>query len=732
MPTKRNPSPTPFASDLEYLQEELHWIEARCRRIASSLRIQQLSTDEAPRRRHRHDDDDDPRMLDVRQRQAALDERRLRGEIDARLAAPGAAPTALDRLTALHGLDEFERTLVLLSAAPAFSRSFETLYGPLASDGIGMSSLTVEVAFAFAELPFAERIRRRATFSKTAPLFANDVLVFSQLGRCTSPEELLSADVRLASRTFAFLVGHNALAGDLVEFSSIEAPLVSLDQVVLPPEDKRRILSVVEHHGEFLRYRREWGFDDVIRYGRGVLMLFSGPPGTGKTMTAHGIARHMGKQVLNVDIPTFVDHREADHFLPALFREARLQDSLLFFDECEALFASRRHGNALMNVLLTEIERFEGVAILATNSPEALDPALDRRILVKVRFPEPDRDARNSIWKRHLPAQAPLADDVDVAALASQFEMAGGYIKNAVLTAVADAVHEGGSDPRITMAHLERAAKAQVPRASDGSLNLVYPTVRLADVFLPERVADGVAEVVDAARNRRIVFERWGIGSHLSYGKGVSALFFGPPGTGKTLCAEAIAGELCRPLLNATIPSLVSKWVGETEQRIESLFRNAKAQGAVLFLDEADALLAQRGTGHASRHDDSIVDVLLVNIERFDGVVLLATNLAERLDQALSRRLGWRLEFPVPDVRARAEIWGRLLPGTVPVDGALNLELLSRRHALTGGQIKNAVLRAAFRAARVDGALSYAASDFAASEESGADIQVRTVGFACK
>lgn len=727
----------PFPSDLAYLQEEMLWIEARCKRLAAVRTLAALDGQPKAGRRYRDDSDEDPRLVALRLKAALADETRLRTQIDQRLVLPEANPTSLDRLCTMHKLDNFERTLVLLSAAPAFSRGFEEHFASVMGDRHCSSAPTVELAFNFFELSFSDRILRRTTFSKHAPLFANDVLVFEALGRLSGPEELLSADIRMASRTFAFLVGHQALSADLIEFSAIETPLARLDQVVLPDEDKGRILSVIENHDQFLHYRREWGFDRVIQYGRGVLLLFSGPPGTGKTMTAHGIANHLGKRVLNVDIPAFVESREADHYLPALFREARLQDALLFFDECDSLFASRRHGNQLMNVLLTEIERFEGVAVLATNSPDALDPALDRRILVKVRFAEPDQEARVAIWKKHMPSEAPFAADVDVNALASQFEISGGYIKNAVLTALAAAVHgkaavrdTAGDEPKITMQQLEKAAKAQVHRTTDDHVDLTQPRVTLADVVLPPDVAEQVSEIVDAARNRRVVLERWGIGTGLSYGTGVCALLSGPPGTGKTLCAEAIAGELNRPLYNVSARELLSKWVGESEQKVGAAFRSAKATGAVLFLDEAESLLGDRSANDLSRHDHSVVNTLLVQIERFDGVVLLASNQADKLDAALSRRLGWKVAFPVPDATSRAAIWRKRIPASVPVEGPIDCDILARRHRLSGGQIKNAVLRAAFRAARSGGALTFDLLDAAAIEEGGGERAARAVGFA--
>lgn len=707
-----------YGSDLEYLQDEIEWLEVRCRRIGVELKSARGKNEYA--RRHHWDEDEPESALQARRRKLSTKEMKLRHKIDMRLESHRSSerpPLALDRLCKLYALDSFERSVLLLACAPAFSRRFDEIYGSLNMDGYGATCLTVEVTYNFNELPFAERIRRRKTYTRQSALLANDLISIDVNMRYSAPEDLLMATLHITGRTFGFLVGDDRLMDEFLEFSSVEEPKASFDQVVLSPEDKRRILSVVERHERYLECRQQWGFDEIIRYGRGILMLFYGKPGTGKTMTAHAIAQHMNKRVLNVDIPTFLEHHDAERFLPGLFREARLQNAILFFDECEVLFGDRRAGNVLMTMLLTEIERFEGVAILATNVPEALDPALERRILVKLQFPEPDRQARLEIWKKHLPTQAPVAPDVDLESLAERYEMTGGYIKNAILAAVADAVHARADEPVIAMEHLDRAARDQMRRPTVNGQQLVIPKVRLDDVILPQRHRELVGELIQAARYRRTVLERWGIGAHLTYGKGVSALFFGEPGTGKTLCAEAVAGELNRPLVVGSIPALVSKWVGETEKNLEGLFREAKSCSGVLFLDEADSLLMERGIGHASRHDDSAVNTLLTLIERHDGVVLLATNMPERLDNALGRRITYQLEFPFPDVASRTMIWTKLVPPTVPGADALDLGRLGEQFALPGGHIKNAVFKAAFRAASANRALTQADLELAAREE---------------
>jgi SpoVK/Ycf46/Vps4 family AAA+-type ATPase len=715
----------PYASDLEYLQDELAWIHARINRIHLGFGLEPAGASASLYLAANDESQPDPRELAELHASAHTTEAHARDHIDARLAASRAAgrPVALDRLCAQVGLDGFERQVLLLAVAPIFSRTFGDQF-PRLHVGGGSSSLDVETTFQFAEFSYAERIQRRPVFAPKGALSANDLVQVNVRSRLTAPEDLLGACLQLSQPTFQFLIGHVGLGDEFQHFSSLEEPRAILDQIVLPEADRRRILSVVDRHDQYLQCRADWGLDELIRYGRGVLMLFHGKPGTGKTMTAHGVARHLGKRVLNVDIPAFLESREADRFLPGLFREARLHNALLFFDECETLFASRRYGNALMTLLLSEIERFEGVAVLATNLPEMLDDAFDRRILVKVHFAEPDRLARADIWRKHLPAPqpdtgrggVPLAADVDLQALADRYELTGGYIKNAVLAAVATVVHEGAEARQVTMAVLEQAAKDQLRRFDDPDSVLHWPKARLIDVVLAPGVRDQVRELVDAARHRRTALERWGIGCHLSAGKGIAALLSGPPGTGKTLCAEAVANELHRPLVIAQVPALLSKWVGETEQNLSGQFASATRHGAVLLFDEADALLTDRDEA-AHRHDVSMVNVLLQLIERHDGVVLLATNRAEALDRALARRLGWHLRFSLPDGRLRAAIWRAHLPDTVPTLAGIDFDRLGRTFAMTGGHIKNAVFRAAFRAARDERPLCQLDLELAAAEE---------------
>lgn len=624
----------------------------------------------------------------------------LEQEIAARVANTEAAgrTLAFERLVADYHLDSFERDLLTLALAPSLDLHFADLMDKVAYKYRGRS---VDTALTILCDSVAEKVAARRYFMLDATLIKHH-LILMERDRWRGEEDILSLDLKLPRRVLNLVLGADAVDESLVSFSKLIEPVVDLSQVVLPEEQKRRVLRLVSHHAEFLRKRSEWGFDRVIGYGRGIILLFTGAPGTGKTMLANALAKHLGKRLLLVNTDRLYDRVHTfESNVDNLFREAKLQNSLLFFDECEMLFSDRRLGNGSVAELLTALERFDGIAILATNLAPALDEAMDRRILLRIDFEMPSTELREEIWRHHLPPEAPLATDVDVRALAETFEFTGGYIKNAVLAALHEVLSRREDHPRIRQEDLLAACRMQLRQRLTAYTDRVVPQVSLDQVILPDDLKARVREIVDAARQHALVFGVWGLGKRLSIGRGVSALLQGQPGTGKTLTAEAIAYELAKNLFQVSLPAVVSKFVGETEKNLKAVFQEATAGQCVLFFDEADALFARRTDvqGSLDRYANMEVNLLLQELEKFDGLVLLATNLVGNLDRALERRLTYRLTFPFPDAQARAAIWRSLIPPQMPVT-EIDFDYLANRYELSGGQIKNAVVRAAYRAAR--------------------------------
>jgi SpoVK/Ycf46/Vps4 family AAA+-type ATPase len=179
--------------------------------------------------------------------------------------------------------------------------------------------------------------------------------------------------------------------------------------------------------------------------------------------------------------------------------------------------------------------------------------------------------------------------------------------------------------------------------------------------------------------------------------------FAGPPGTGKTICAEAIAQSLGRRLLLVRYAELESMWMGETPKNIAAIFRTARDEGSVLFFDEADAIAARRSTAMdqgMQRESNTVVSVLLQELEAYDGVVIFATNLAANFDPAFERRIRTHVLFEMPGEAERAQIWRvQLHPSRTPLAADVDFQSLARRYEVSGGDIRNAVLKAALMAA---------------------------------
>jgi SpoVK/Ycf46/Vps4 family AAA+-type ATPase len=235
----------------------------------------------------------------------------------------------------------------------------------------------------------------------------------------------------------------------------------------------------------------------------------------------------------------------------------------------------------------------------------------------------------------------------------------------------------------------------------------ITPERTLADVVLPHQTRRTLEHALAQVRNHALIFRSWGLGERHATGRGLAFNFAGPPGTGKTICAEAIAHELGMKLLMVDYAEAESMWVGETPKNIVSTFRAASEQNAVLFFDEADAIATRRSAGAILRHDREMnltVNVLLRELEAFNGIVIFATNLAANFDPAFERRIRTHVLFEMPGVEERARIWElQVHPKKTPLAADVDFRWLAERYTVSGGDIKNAVIKAAAAAAAESG-----------------------------
>jgi SpoVK/Ycf46/Vps4 family AAA+-type ATPase len=235
----------------------------------------------------------------------------------------------------------------------------------------------------------------------------------------------------------------------------------------------------------------------------------------------------------------------------------------------------------------------------------------------------------------------------------------------------------------------------------------IAPRRSFEDVILPQGTRRALDTALAQVTQHDLIFNRWGLGERHPAGLALAFNFAGPPGTGKTICAEAIAHALGRRLLLVRYAELESLWAGETPKNVAAVFRRAREERAVLLFDEADALASRRSTSMHdgfARESNTTISVLLQELERYDGVVIFATNLAANFDPAFERRIRTHVLFELPGVEEREQIWRvQLHPVRTPLDAEVDFAALARRFEVSGGDIRNAVLKAALQAAAEPG-----------------------------
>lgn len=643
----------------------------------------------------------------------------LRATIAERAAASEAAgvPMGLETLRRRFSLDDSDVDVLLHTAAAAIDGSLGKLHTKL-SGAAFHPWLDVALCIQAQHDQIADRLRARARFQPAAPLLKNR-LIHLDRARPDAKDNVLACELKLPTRVARLILGSDPTGG-AITYARLITPEVGLDQVILPADAQLQIDQLLLAQPGLQKRLAEWGYEELLPSGRALTILLTGPPGTGKTMLAGALAKHLGKRLLVVEGPRLLEagRTNLENELEELLLEARLQDAVILFDECETLFS---RGNSRLQALFRGLERFEGLVVLATNHHERLDHQLDRRVLLRLQLELPTPIMREKIWHQLVGAKVPLADDVDLGSIAKRYELSGGYIKTAVLYAVSKAVARGEGS-KLNQADLDAAAQAQLR----GDLSAFTEKTRAAQLslevlILPPDEKVQIEEIISAGRVRAEVLYGWGFSEKLATGKGMVALFAGEPGTGKTLAAEVIGAELGLPLHRVNPAKVVSKYVGETEKNLNEILAQAKSTHSILFFDEADALFATRVAKVESANDRFVnmeTNFLLQQLERFEGIVILATNLETSIDQAFKRRIAYHVTLSFPKAVDRERIWRVLIPKNAPC-GEIDFGWLGRTFELSGGHIKNAILRASYCAAAAKKPLETAILGEAAEKECG-------------
>lgn len=653
-----------MASELEPFAAALHALDALVERETLRLRVRyQLSLDEL-RGLYITDEQVDDLLASSASTTSSEPDTASEPTCAFLRALDAIADARWRHLCDVHALSLLERALVLLAFAPELDLKYETLYAYLNND-ITRKWPTLDLARRLLAPSAAGKAAVSALLAPGSTLWRAD-LVELLPAPATSPSRL-QAGLALHRSATRFLVGQ-ALHRDAEPAAFDECA----DEAVLA-------------------HVRVMAGDDPP-----VLLLCADDPEQGRDF-ACALAAAM-RMPLRRFTPGAVDtggHHRCDA-AATLALEQRLEPCAILLEAASARgdAPARAETDAPM-----AIDELCGPLLVEADADDAWRGLVGGRRVLKVMLHEPAFAQRATLWTASCRAQGLAVSPEECAALADRYALTARQIAHATRTARDLALLAG--EPTVDAQTLHAAARAESSAAIGTLGRRVDSRHHWDDLIVGTETLARLQTITSAVRSRHVVYGRWGFGARDAAGTGVKALFAGPSGTGKTMAAGIIARELGLDLFRIDLAAMVSKWLGETEKNLNRVFAAARAGNAMIFFDEADALFGKRSEVKDAhdRYANIEVSHLLQKLEAHDGAVVLASNLKRNMDDAFTRRLHYIVEFPAPDAVQRERLWRTLFPPAAPLADDIDFGFLARQFELSGGDIRNVILEAAFLAA---------------------------------
>jgi winged helix domain-containing protein/ATPase family protein associated with various cellular activities (AAA) len=566
----------------------------------------------------------------------------------------------LRRLARSFRLDALDVELLLVSLAPDLDPRFERLYAYL-HDDVSRRRASTGLALELCGAALGGGERRR--LGPQSPLIADGLLLIEETDR-----PFLTRSLRVPDRVTAHLLGDDT-----------PDPLIEMATTACAGAEVGDVRPI----------------EQALRSGARLVYIQEPAGGAALSMAAAAFAR-VGMPVLALDLARLAPDDDVRELSGRACREARLLGAGIVAGPVDAL-ANRAPENT---------RAAEGVRALAeARSPLVLvgsrgwDPQWSREVPLVVESAVTSVEERSAVWRSVLDGAAPAG--TDPAHTTAGFRLTPEQIHRAARAASLRASAAGRG---ITPDDLRAGARAQNAAGLERLARRIAPKVAWDDLVLPAHVVVQLQELVARVRQRDQVLDAWGLGARSSKGRGIKALFAGDSGTGKTISAEVVAHDLGLDLYVIDLSTVIDKYVGETEKNLDRIFAEADRLNGVLLFDEADALFGKRSEVKDAQDRYANVEVayLLQRMELFDGLAVLTTNLRSNIDDAFARRLDAIVDFPMPEDDDRRRLWEQHLRPGLPRSADVDLDFLAGAFKISGGNIRNIVLAAAFLAAEAD------------------------------
>ena len=577
----------------------------------------------------------------------------------------------------LRMLQEFtypEIMAVILSFMPDLNRKYERIYTILQEEAPESIRPTVGFVYDMCSLFMPMQYEDAALIADEDSYLGR--FVFDNSYR-RSDASSLSKRLCLNYRIRDFLMGNPGKMGKLYPYAEILTGYEGMKVLVTGEDKPTQIMNLME---------------GMLSEGmRGAICLL-GERGLGKKHLLRFVASRLDQSILSVEFPLIMNmnYEERMEILRDIICKCMIEGLYLHLDHVTYSEQEKKCAQEIFSYLKKHI-----LLMFISTEQEEVEELLSDVTFCAVKMERPSANLQKEFWKHFLEEQKiALAPELNLDVIVSKYSLTP-HAMNQIAEQLAVEGMESIDEEYLSEKIREKSIVNFGSKAKRLQTSFTWD-----DIELNEESEKELKKIVAYAKNRSVVYEDYGFGKKMPYGRGFSVLLYGPPGTGKTMAANVLANELKLDIYRIDLSQISSKYIGETEKNLSAIFETGKHANAILFFDEADALFTKRTEVSSSndRHSNAEIAYLLQKIEEYDGISFLATNNLNNFDAAFRRRITFIVPMNLPSAEIRQRLWEKIFPDELPKE-KIDFTIIAENGEMSGSNIKAAALQAAYRAA---------------------------------
>jgi len=580
-----------------------------------------------------------------------------------------------DVLRTLHEFTYPEIMAMMLSFMPDLNRKYERIYTILQEEAAESIRPTVGFVYDLCSLFMPMQYEDIALISNEDSYLGRFVFDNRYYGKADA--SALSKRLCLNQRIRDFLMGNPGKMGALYPYAKV---LVGGGAPAAFVANKEKVTQLLELMGGLLQCD-----------SRGAICLL-GESGVGKKFLLQTVAALTGQSFLSVEFPLLL-HMEPPQrtgILQDIMCKCMIEGLHLHLDHVAYTDAEKM----IVQEIFSFLEKHIVMMFVSTQQEETAELSLTSTWLT-VKLERPSATMQKEFWKEFFAErELTVSKELDLDIIVSKYSLTPKTISQIADCLAIENIKEISEEILSDMIREKSTVNfgSKAKRLQTGfSWN---------DIELNKESEEELKKIIAYAKNRAVVYEKYGFGKKMPYGRGFSVLLYGPPGTGKTMAATVLANELKLDIYRIDLSQIGSKYIGETEKNLSAIFETGKHANAILFFDEADALFTKRTeVGNSNdRYANAEIAYLLQKIEEYDGISFLATNNLNNFDMAFRRRITFIVPMHLPNAEIRMRLWEKVFPEELPKD-KIDFTTIAENGEMSGSSIKSAALQAAYRVA---------------------------------